>query len=310
MGIVVLGAVFIDIKGRATGSYIPAGRNVGTVEEVHGGVSRNVVEDIANVELRPTFVGLVDESGIGTGVLEKLKNHKVDTRYMRRTPNGLGKWLAVFDGTGDVVASISKRPDLSEINNILDEQGDEIFKDADSIALEIDMEKETIKRVFKYAEKYNLKVFAAVSNMSIAVERRDFLKNVECFVCNQQEAGILFMDDYSEKTPEEMEEILLKKVQGAQIKKMIVTLGGSGAVYADIDGNSGFVSARKVDVKDTTGAGDSFFAGVTIGLTYGKTMMEACEIGSTLAASVIVTSDNVCPRFLPSEFGIECPDVN
>ena len=308
MGIVVLGAVFIDIKGHSTSSYIPAGRNVGTVEEVHGGVSRNVVEDIANVELRPTFVSLVDESGIGTGVLEKLNNHKVDTRFVRRTPDGMGKWLAVFDNHGDVVASISKRPDLSVINDILDEQGDEIFKNADSIALEIDMEKDTIKRVFKYAEKYNLKVYAAVSNMSIAVERRDFLKNVECFVCNQQEAGILFMDDYSEKTPEEMEAILAKKIQGAQIKKMIVTLGGQGAVYADIDGKTGFVAARKVDVKDTTGAGDSFFAGVTIGLTYGKTMEEACEIGSTLAASVIVTSDNVCPRFLPSEFGIEVPE--
>ena len=295
MGIVVLGAVFIDIKGHSISSYIPAGRNVGTVEEVHGGVSRNVVEDIANVELRPTFVSLVDESGIGTGVLDKLNNHKVDTRFVRRTPDGMGKWLAVFDNH-------------SVINDILDEQGDEIFKDADSIALEIDMEKDSIKRVFKYAEKYNLKVYAAVSNMSIAVERRDFLKNVECFVCNQQEAGILFMDDYSEKTPEEMQEILAKKIQGAQIKKMIVTLGGQGAVYADIDGNTGFVPARKVDVKDTTGAGDSFFAGVTIGLTYGKTIQEACEIGSTLAASVIVTSDNVCPRFLPSEFGIEVPE--
>lgn len=308
MGIVVLGAVFIDIKGHSTASYIPAGRNVGTVEEVHGGVSRNVVEDIANVELRPTFVSLVDESGIGLGVLEKLKNHKVETKYMRKTPNGMGKWLAVFDNHGDVVASISKRPDLSEINNILDEQGDEIFKNADSIALEIDMEKDTIKRVFKYAEKYNLKVYAAVSNMSIAVERRDFLTKVECFVCNIQEAGILFMDDYSNKTYEEMQEILAKKIQGAQIKKMIVTMGGDGAVYADIDGNTGFVPARKVDVKDTTGAGDSFFAGVTIGLTYGKTMVEACEIGATLAASVIVTSDNVCPRFLPSEFGIEVPE--
>ncbi|MBE5905676.1 MAG: carbohydrate kinase family protein [Lachnospiraceae bacterium] len=308
MSIVVLGAVFIDIKGHSISSYIPAGRNVGTVEEVHGGVSRNVVEDIANVELRPKFVSLVDESAIGAGVLDKLTKHKVDTRFVRKTADGMGKWLAVFDNHGDVVASISKRPDLSAINDILDEEGDEIFHDADSIALEMDMEKETIKRVFKYAEKYNLKVYAAVSNMSIAVERRDFLKNVECFVCNQQEAGILFMDDYSEKTPENMQEILSKKLQGAQIKKMIVTMGGVGAVYADIDGNTGFVPARKVDVKDTTGAGDSFFAGVTIGLTYGKSLEESCEIGSKLAASVIVTSDNVCPRFLPSEFGIDVPE--
>lgn len=53
MGIVVLGAVFVDIKGYPTSTYIPGGRNVGRVEQVPGGVSRNVVEDIANVELRP-----------------------------------------------------------------------------------------------------------------------------------------------------------------------------------------------------------------------------------------------------------------
>lgn len=53
MGIVVLGAVFVDIKGYPANVYIPGGRNAGRVEIVHGGVSRNLVEDIANVELRP-----------------------------------------------------------------------------------------------------------------------------------------------------------------------------------------------------------------------------------------------------------------
>ena len=66
MGIVVLGAVFVDIKGYPLSAYIPGGRNAGRVDQVHGGVSRNIAEDIANVELRPTFVSLVDNTGIGT----------------------------------------------------------------------------------------------------------------------------------------------------------------------------------------------------------------------------------------------------
>ena len=56
MGIVVLGAVFVDIKGYPSDVYIPGGRNAGRVEQMHGGVSRNIVEDIANVELQPTFI--------------------------------------------------------------------------------------------------------------------------------------------------------------------------------------------------------------------------------------------------------------
>ena len=310
MGIVVIGAVFVDVKGYPEANFIPTGRNAGRVEHVHGGVGRNVAEDIANCELRPTLVSLVDESGDGADVIRKLKNHKVNTDYIWKTRDGMGTWLAIFDNDGDVAASISKRPNLLPIADILDQHGDAIFAGADSIICEIDIDKEIVKRVFKLARKHGKKVFSVVGNMSIALERRDFMKSIDCFVCNIQEAGLLFFDDYSQKTPEEMVEILSEKVIAAQIPSMIVTMGSDGAVYADLNGEKGWCPARKVEVKDTTGAGDSFCAGVAIGLTYGKILGEACEIGAMLAASVIVTTESVCPRFLPRELGLDMDVVD
>ena len=310
MGIVVIGMVFVDIKGYPEAAFIPTGRNVGRVERVHGGVARNVAEDIANCELRPALVSLVDESGDGMDVLKKLNNHKVNTDYIWKTRDGMGTWLAVFDNNGDVAASISKRPNLLPMVDLLDKHGDEIFAKADSIIVEIDLDKEIIKRVFKLAKKHGKKVYSAVGNMSIAMERRDFLKSIDCFVCNIQEAGMLFFDDFSEKTSGEMVDIISEKVKAAQIPSMIVTMGGDGAVYADLHGDKGFCPARKVEVKDTTGAGDSFCAGAAIGLTYGKSLKEACEIGAMLAASVIVTTESVCPRFLPRELGLDMDVVD
>ena len=305
MGIVVIGAVFVDIKGYPEAGFIPTGRNAGRVEQIHGGVGRNVAEDVANCELRPTFVSLVDESGTGVDVVRKLESHKVDTRFIRTTPDGMGTWLAVFDDSGDVAASISKRPNLMPIADILDEQGDQIFRDADSVIIEIDIDKEIVKRVFRLAREYGKKVYGVVANMRIALERRDFLQGLSCFVCNLQEAGILFTDDYTGKSPEEMVPIVSNKVAAARIPSMIVTMGSQGAVYADMYGSAGFCPAKKVNVRDTTGAGDAFCAGAAIGLTYGKTLAEACEIGARLAASVIVTSESVCPRFLPRELGLD-----
>lgn len=305
MSIVVIGAVFVDIKGFPDGAFVPAGRNSGRVEHIHGGVGRNVAEDVANCELRPTFISLVDNTGAGEDVIRKLRRHKVNTDYIRAVPDGMGTWLAVFDADGDVYASVSKRPDLRPIANILDEHGDEIFREADSIIIEIDLDKDVVKRVFRLAQKYGKKVFAVVSNMSIALERRDFLQNVDCFICNIQEAGVLFAEDYDQVTPDEMKDILEEKVRRARIPAMIVTMGGAGAVYAGEDGQKGICPARKVAVNDTTGAGDAFGAGAAIGLTYGKTMEEACQIGALLAASVIVTSESVCPRFLPGELGLD-----
>ena len=305
MGIVVIGAVLVDVKGYPEGYFTPTGRNVGRVEQVYGGVGRNIAEDIANCELRPTFVSLVDQSGTGEDVIRKLKNHKVKTDYMEKTRDGMGTWLAIFDNDGDVCASISRRPDLLPIADILDKKGDEIFANADSVVIEICVDKEIVKRVFRLAEKYHVPVYSAVANMSIALERRDFLKSIDCFVCNIQEAGILFSDDYSERTAEEMIDIISEKVKAANIPSMIVTMGGKGAVYADKNGDKGFCPARRVKVLDTTGAGDAFCAGVAIGLTYGKDLKSACDIGAHLAASVIVTTDSVCPRFLPRELGLD-----
>lgn len=305
MSIVVIGATFVDIKGYPMDNYIPTGRNVGRVEYLHGGVARNVVEDIANVELRPTFLGIVDDSPMGEDVVRKLKNHKVDTQYILTCPDGMGTWLAVFDNNGDVAGSISKRPDMLPLVDLLQDKGDEIFCKADSVVIEVDLEKEIVKKVLELCELHHVPAYGVVSNMSIASKRRDFLQRFSCFICNQQEAGQLFLDDYSTRTPQELMQILKEKVKGARIPAMVVTMGAQGAVYATLDGQCGVCPARNVYVKDTTGAGDAFCAGVAIGLTYGKDMEHAIGIGSTLAASVITSCENVCPRFLPAELGID-----
>ncbi len=310
MSIVVMGATFVDIKGFPVDAYIPTGRNVGYIEYVHGGVARNVVEDIANLELRPIFLGIVDESPLGVDVLKKLNDHKVNTEYMLTRPEGMGTWLAVFDNNGDVAGSISVRPDMMPLLEVLEEKGDEIFSKASSVVFEVDLEKEIVKAALDLCEKHGVRAYSMVSNMSIAAERRDFLQRFECFICNQGEAGILFLDDYSDKTPEEMADILAAKIKRAKIKSMVVTMGGKGAVYATMDGEKGVCPARNVAVKDTTGAGDAFCAGVAAGLTYGKSLPEAIEIGSHLAASVITSNENVCPRFLPREVGIDIDVVD
>ena len=153
MGIVVFGAVFVDIKGYPDNKFIPGGRNVGRVIQTHGGVSRNVAEDIANVGLRPTFVSVVDDNGTGEDVVGHLHRQHVNTDYILRHPDGMGTWLATFDHCGDVVASISKRPDLSPLIRIVEEHGDELISGADSVVVEMDLEPDLLDRLFFLAEK-------------------------------------------------------------------------------------------------------------------------------------------------------------
>ena len=192
MSITVIGTIFNDIKGYPLGTFIPNGRNPGVMKIVHGGVARNVAEDLSHAGLVPTFVALTDRSALAADVVKRLNGSGVDTRFVRASDAGMGTWMAIFNDKGDVAANISIRPDLSPLAAVLDEHHDEIFADSDGIILEIDIEESAVERVFHYAKKYGVKVYALVSVMSIAIERRRFFPHTECFVCNLQEAGMLF----------------------------------------------------------------------------------------------------------------------
>ena len=95
--------------------------------------------------------------------------------------------------------------------------------------------------------------------MSIAMERRDYLQQIDCFVCNQQEAGAALLRRVRPHGPlQEMCRHAAATIHSANIPCMVVTMGGEGAVYARSNGESGVVPAKKVDVIDTTGAGTAF----------------------------------------------------
>lgn len=295
MPIAVVGNVFVDIKGFPAGEYIPGGRNAGSVVTVHGGVGRNVAEDIANVGVGCRFVSMVDFSGEGQSVREKLNKSGVDTNYLVSAKDGMGIWLAVFDHTGEVVAAISKRPDMSSMLRMLETDGDSIFSDVDSIVIEIDLDEEIVKETFIYAKKYGIPVFGLVANMTIASERTDYIRQTDCFICNEEEAEILFHADYSGMCPKEICDAVAVQCEEFGVRSIIVTLAGNGAVYVSAGGERGCIPANQIPVQDTTGAGDAFCAGAAVGLSYGLTLRRAVEVGTELASEVITIPENTCP---------------
>lgn len=293
MSIVVIGTIFVDIKGFPLGEFIPTGRNASRVIRVHGGVARNIAEDVRALGNETTFVTLSDDSGDSRDIVEELSRDGINTDYIRCTPDGLGVWLAVFDEDGDVYANMSKRPNLLPICDILEEKGDEIFENADSILIEIDMDDEVVAKIFELAKKYNKDVYGCITNMIIARQRVDYIKKTKCFVCNKLEASILFDEKINSMSPDELQEVLPYHLTNFGIHCMVVTLGGDGAVYAYADGRHGYCPPEKVKPVDTTGAGDAFFAGVAAYLTQGKLLGETLPLASKMAASVICSNENV-----------------
>lgn len=297
IGTAIVGAVFLDIKGYPAGPYCPTGTNIGTVEFADGGVARNVAENFGALGMPCSFVSSVDYSSHAQSLRNRLQQIGVNTDFLISAENAMGKWLAVFDDHGDLAGSVSHQPDFSALEQLISQRGAEIVGNCDSLILEIDMNERLAEALLDLANQYNRKVYVIVGNMGVILRRPDFLTRVDCFICNEIEAGRLFGRDLNVLKPDELLTLLPAEMAKANIASMIVTMGPQGAVYLDRRTNeSGHCPARPCRLVDSTGAGDAFLSGAVMGLTRGLSLKTAVHAGAKLAAMVIQRKENAAPR--------------
>lgn len=294
----VIGAVFVDVKGFPNEKYIPTGTNIGRVEFVHGGVCRNVAENFASLGVDTRFVSMIDDSAMGREVRDRLNGLGVDTHHMLSVDNGMGMWLAILDENGNLAGSVSRQPDFLPLQTYLQARLEEIISECEEdIVIEFDMNETISAHVLNCARKQGRRVYSIVGNMGVILKHPEYLWEVACFICNEIEAGRLFGLDLSHKTPEEMLPILQRESEKAGIKSMVLTMGSQGAVYVDhISGESGHCPGLPVNMVDSTGAGDAFFTGTVGALSRGWRLSNAVQAGAKLAAMTLEVAESCCPR--------------
>ena len=147
------------------------------------------------------------------------------------------------------------------------------------------------------AEKYGKDVYVVVGNMSVILQRPDFLSRTRLFILNEIEAGCLFDCDVDSSKPEEVLQIAREEALVRGIREIVVTLGEHGSVFFDSQsGDSGHIPAEPTRMVDSTGAGDAFFSGTVAARTKGLSLRKSAQLGAHLAALTIQSDESSCPR--------------
>ncbi len=299
----VIGVVFLDIKGFPFGSYDPRGTNLGDIVMTHGGVARNVAENLANLGENVGMITMIDNDALGDEMKNRLEDAGVSLENAVITPRkGMGMWLAVFNEQNDLTGSISHMPKPDAMEEMIEKKGEEIIKNADTVVLEMDVSEKLAERVITLCNLYNKKVYVIVANMSVILARRDLMYKTSCVILNEIEAGRLFDTNLQRLTPEKMLASVRPLAEKAGLRQMVVTMGVNGCVYMDFERQVfGHCPPIPTVVLDTTGAGDAFFSATVKALSLGKNLEDAVKYGTKLASLTLSTPESVCPR-LGSEF--------
>lgn len=303
----VIGTIFVDCKGFAKQNYQVDTRNIGSVQFVHGGVGRNVVENLANLDVPTAFVSSVDESGLGQEVMARLQAASIRTEYVQTRPaQGMGMWLAILDENGNLAGSISQMPILDVLETVIKTKGEEVVRMSSHVVLELDLNETIARRTLELAKQYERPVYGIPGNLEVIIKHPDLLDGLECFICNNFEADMFMARDFTLMETAEQLEALADFTRRTGLVSIVVTLGEKGAVYYDSrSGRAGHQPVFPVRMIDSSGAGDAFFSGTVMGLVRGLPLEEAVICGTKVAGWTIQCAENNCPTLRENMLGDE-----
>ncbi len=292
--VVVVGNVFVDLKCFPQNELNFKGRNLGRTQFFHGGVGRNTAETMALLGSRVRFSSAVQEGGIGAEVLARLRESGVETDgiLVSAAPESMGMWVAILHRDGDLACSISQVPDTRYQEEAWARHGRRLLEGAGYCVLELDFSVALVEQALRDAREMGVKVIGLPGNSECIRRKPELIAGLHTYVCNQVEAEELWGSPVASIPAAQH---AARAIMDRGPSQVVVTLGALGCVVAERGmGEPIYVPAMAVEVVDTSGAGDSFVAGLSHALACGADIRRAAEAAVRVAAWTVSTNDSVC----------------
>ena len=277
----------------------------GTFSVAQGGKGANQALASARAGGEVIFISCIGDDSFGQKAIAELSKEGIDTSYVRIT-NSVPSGIAIINVAETGENSISVAPGANSHLIPSDIVGAEnVIKTADLVLVQLEIPIDTVATAVKLAQKYKVPV---ILNPAPACKLSDdLLSYVNIITPNEKEAVLLTEMDDGEMDYIKMAKILRKKGPGT----VIITLGAKGAFcyHNEIEK---YIAGYKVNVVDTTAAGDTFNGYLAVSLAKGDDL-EFAVIIANIAASLSVTRLGAQPSIpykdeVIAKLEIELPD--
>lgn len=236
---------------------------------VPGGKGANQAVAMAKLGAEVEMFGCVGDDAAGASLLKNLQDVGVETKCVKVVegePTGLAMiTVGDNDNTIIVVAGTNDRVDIGYVNEVKDS-----LLECEIVLLQHEIPQETVEYVIALCADNGVKV---VLNPGPARPvKQELLEKVTYLTPNEHEAVILFGRDLS------FEEMMKRYPE-----KLVITQGSRGVSTCLKSGKVILVPARKANVVDTTGAGDTLNGAFTVAVTEGRDISDALAFANTAA---------------------------
>jgi ribokinase len=247
----------------------------------NGGKGANQAAAAALLGASVTFLGRVGDDEFGEPLVRALQEKGVDTSLVERV-SGKSTGAAFITVTPDGENAITVAPGANRSLTPEDaEAASEANGDARVLVAQMEIPVETVLRAVEVAAAAGTR---ALVNLAPTFEvPRELLEKLDPLVVNEHEAAFLLGSEV-----EGVDGALSAAPQLLSLgpRSAVITVGEAGAVFAD-GGSRRHISAPKVDVVDTTGAGDAFVGALAAKLAREAPLEEAVSYAVRAGAAAV-----------------------
>ncbi|MFY7965214.1 MAG: carbohydrate kinase family protein [Chitinophagaceae bacterium] len=257
--ILCIGEVLIDgISTEITNSL----QQANTLEIIVGGSVANFCNYLHKCNVDATLVASIGNDGFGKKIIETLNKENISTAYINVLDNCNTSFIAVSKTpqTPDFIAYRDADREISSIDENLFNNANLVHSTA--FCLSQQPASTAVLNIFDKAYKSN-KLISIDWNYAPSIWKNKAYAN-EVFSTIQQYQPLLkfSIDDVSRFLEEEVDEQeALYFLSTVSAKLICLTCGSKGVYFKTLHSDWSFLSAKKINVKNATGAGDSFWAG-------------------------------------------------
>jgi len=295
--IVCIGGAVFDRKYRAKKDLVAATSNPVTGFRSHGGVARNVAENLARLGANVGFVSMVGDDENGRSLLEHLGALGVDVAHLVTTDQAsTAEYIAVLNPTNELALGLADMDIFDLLSPAQLERAWPAISSADWVFADCNLPPETLGALIGRKADMAFKLAVDAVSTPKAQKLRGQLAGIDLLFLNQDEAdAILDIAPADRRQIEDAAVALLK----AGAKAIVLTGGGSGYVIGSADGIETMkpVPANPVDI---TGAGDAMIAGTLYRLLAGEPVRQASRTGALLATLTTESAFSVRPDLSPT----------
>lgn len=289
--ILLIGASIVDILGFSRNTYKGKDSNPGNIKISLGGVCRNISENLARVGVNTKFISIIGDDENGRNILSHSKMIGYDMEHSLILEGGCTPtYMAILDHTGDMVSAVVDMESLDAMDTDFVDSKKEIIENAKYTMLDAD-DAEMLEYILTKYEGKTKFVLDPVSAAK-AEKIKHLIKYFHTIKPNRYEAEILCGFPINNKEDlEKAGEYFL--AQG--VKNIFISLDEDGIYYTN-GKESGKIKAKNVKVKNTTGAGDSFVAGVGYGYMNNLSLCDTVKYAIAMSIITISHEDTINPK--------------